>query len=117
MIGDLARPAARFVRAIGLLALPSEAQIAWLSSLGLGKPGASDELALEFDDGFKMINAFVAADIVPPKALDSLQLLDRQLAGISGPGNASLWTLDALKTSPQWKEIRELASRCIRDLY
>lgn len=117
MISDLARPAARFVRAVALLSLTSQMQIEWLSSLGLGEPGACDELALEFDDGFKMINAFIEADIVPKKALDSLQLLDRRLGKMSGPENASLWTLGALETSPEWKEVRELAGRCLRDLY
>ena len=40
----------------------------------------------------RLVNAFVEADIVPKKALDSLRLLDRRLGKMSGPENASLWT-------------------------
>jgi hypothetical protein len=28
-----------------------------------------------------------------------------------------LWTLDSLKTSSHWQEVRDLAGRCLRDLY
>jgi hypothetical protein len=46
---------AAFLRSVAVLSLPVEMQIRWLKSLGLGEPGMCDELALEFADGWLLV--------------------------------------------------------------
>jgi hypothetical protein len=38
---------------------------------------------------------------------------DRHLEEMSGEANAHLWTPEALRTSPEWIEVRRLAARLL----
>jgi hypothetical protein len=42
--------------------------------------------------------------------LDRLKAVDQLLDEMSGPKNARLWTLEALRQEPAWDSIRALAS-------
>lgn len=97
----------RFLRAIAVLALPAKSQIAWLQSLGLpGEPRFADELALEFDDGYRLLPQFVRNDWLASQVIEPLAGLDTLLEAMSASGNADLWTVEALASSPQWEEAR-----------
>ena len=100
----------RFLRAIAVLAMPWSSQREWLSSLGLpGEPRFADELALEFDDGFTLLDQFVRAGWLGERVVEQLQVLDGLLNEMSGPDNADLWTLESLETSPRWEAVRASA--------
>lgn len=97
-----------FVRAIAVLALPPDDQIAYLSTLGdfVGV----DELALEFDDGFLLAQQFVDAGWISAETYEGARLLDEQLAELTGAADDDLWTTDALAAAPEWASIRAAAA-------
>ena len=107
----------RFLRATAMLAMPADCQEEWLHSLGLpGKPRFADELALEFDDGFRLLGQFVRAGWIGEPAAARLRKLDGLLADMSGAHNAELWTVDSLRTSPRWAAVRISARAALLEL-
>jgi hypothetical protein len=100
----------RFLRSTAVLAMPCSDQEEWLSSLGLpGEPRYADELALEFDDGIRLLDQFVRAGLINELAAELLRVLDGLLNAMSGPDNADLWTLESLRVSPRWEAVRASA--------
>ena len=100
--------------ALTLLASPATAQLEHLSALGL--PGVIDELALEYDD-----IAAAADNMLVEGELDNFQCscvkeLNRFLREISGKHNAHLWTAEALRSAPEWEQVRHKASDCLMQL-
>ena len=110
MTGPGVKALTSFLRAVAILALPADGQIAWLHSLDLpGQPHYVDELALEFDDGYLLLPQFVTKGWLAQQATEPLAALDVLLSDMSGSEHAELWTLDALATSPLWIEVRHQA--------
>lgn len=99
----------RFLRSLAVLAMDVSGQVAWLRSLGLGEPGLADELALEFDDGFLLMWAFVGESWLPAATEVPLREIDRALDAMSGERNAAWWKIDALASDRRWAHVRELA--------
>jgi hypothetical protein len=97
---------AAFVRSVAVLALEPGAQIAWLEAVGLP---LVDELALEFDDGFRMVPIFIERGWLDGKALPALAAIDEQLSSMSGEHNADLWQVEALAGRSEWLRVRESA--------
>ena len=64
----------------------------------------ADELALDFDDALLMFRQ--GSPTLSPQQTAHLQALDTLLHEMSGAANASLWTLAALNTSPEWVTVR-----------
>ena len=96
-----------FLRALAVLALPAPDQLAWLRSLGLpGEPAVLDELAMEFDDGYRLVPSFIKNGWLPESILDPLSELDRLLSGMSGTGNERVWLVDSLDSTQEWEEVR-----------
>ena len=97
----------RFVRAVAVLALPAEGQLAYLASIGV--PDGVDELALEFDDGRLLARQFEelgwTSDVFRAR-VDPLNVL---LDEMSGEDRAELWTASALRAASEWDRVRLLA--------
>jgi hypothetical protein len=110
---ELGHVLARFIRAIAVLALPWNLQLEWLRSLGLGEPGNCDELALEFDEGYRRVEALVGAGLIPERAMPDLRALDSILGEMSGPGRADVWTIDSLRGADTWARVRQIAGQCV----
>ena len=101
-------------------------QLRWslqnLASAGSGQrplfPDAArtaDELALDFDHWASFIRATYDGEL-SPQQVDSLSAIDAQLKTMSRDGaefDAELWTEGALKTSPQWMQVRTLAASAL----
>jgi hypothetical protein len=104
-----ARVALGFVRAVAVLASDAEVQVAWLSRVFAEGGAVVDELALEFDQGHRLLPAFVAQGWIDAAAAPALADLDRQLDDMSGDHNRALWTAEALATRPEWDRVRFLA--------
>ena len=109
-MGELgARSAIAFVRSVAVLALDADAQAAWLRTLGTFP--AADELALEFDDGFPLVPAFIERGWLSETALPALVPLDEQLTAMSGGDR--LWHAEALAVQPEWDRVRALAGAAL----
>lgn len=104
---------AKLVRSVAILALPYDGQVAWLSSLGLGDPEFADELALELEDGALLSRQFEDAGWVSSDARQAVTELDALLRERSGEVHEDFWRLDALRDSPDWERIRELALKAL----
>ncbi|MFG2000454.1 hypothetical protein ACGFNU_15030 [Spirillospora sp. NPDC048911] len=91
--------------AVVRLASAADEQIEYLHHLGLN--GLSDELALDFDDLFAVHRT--NPDSLGP-AGGVLVDLDHTLERMSGEANAHLWTHQALRSAPEWREVRALAA-------
>lgn len=107
---------ARLVRAVAILALPAEGQIAWLSSLGMGEPGFSDELALELENGVLLVDQYVRAGWLRPEARSALSELDSFLTAKSTPGSEGFWSLDSLRSDGEWGRVRAMAFEVLKAL-
>lgn len=101
-----------FVRSVAVLALPPDAQVAWLHELFTDTSPSVDELALGFDDGFQLAPAFIELGWLNAAALPALEQLDAQLEAISGEHNAELWQGDGL-VREDWDRVRGLARRAL----
>ncbi len=70
--------------------------------------GNADELALELDDLLHApLRDALSAEI--KAAIDHVVYLD----AMSGPENATLWLLTALRDRPEWQEVRRRASAAL----
>jgi hypothetical protein len=108
--GPGTRALASFLRAVAVLALPADDQLAWPRSLGLpGEPYYVDELALEFDDGYLLLSQFVANEWLPQRVVEPIAVLNTLLSDMSGPEQTELWGLEALAGSPLWGNVRHQA--------
>lgn len=100
---------AQLVEAVSLLAQDADEQIAWIG------PAHPDELALSFDDGFRLVptleeeNGIAFSD----QAKAELRQIDAQLKAMSGESHADLWTAQAIRSRPEWERIREQAKAAI----
>ncbi len=95
------------------LALPADEQLAILEAIGDHR--AVDELALDYDDHCRIITEAALQNELTPDELSALRALDRHLDQMSGEANAGKWTVEALRSSECWKEVRELATLALAE--
>ena len=96
------------------LAADSSIQAEYLRSIG-AYPSA-DELALELRELALLSREKVRVGEMSFEEKAIVEQLDRELGRLSGPGNASLWTVEALASADQWKKVRIMASECLKVL-
>lgn len=96
-------------RTVIWLAAPASDQLAYLKSLG--EDVGPDELALDFDDEYRLVGALHDEGIISNRQRDILVNLSNKLAEFSGEENSQHWTCEALTESAHWVQVRELASR------
>src|SRR5574341_1587583 len=99
-------------RTISMLAASADEQIEYLKGYRV-LPGI-DELALEFDDVYVMVPQLVEQGLITTEQCEAVDSLSDKLKVMSGMQNAHLWTPDALISSPEWADIRRLASTAKR---
>jgi len=98
--------------ALRLLAADTEAQLQYLTDLGL--PQGVDELALEYDAIAAAAQTMLESGELNEEQADCIQSLNARLESMSGEANAHLWTPQALRSAQQWQDIRILADKCLR---
>jgi hypothetical protein len=104
-----------FMRAIAVLALPAPAQMEWLRSLGLpGEPAVSDEIAQEFDDGYRLLPVFIERGWLPERMLPPLADLNDLLTRMSGAGHSAVWETEALASATEWEQARTIARTALK---
>jgi hypothetical protein len=107
-----ARLLGRLMGAVERLASPADAQIAHLESLGVGVGDCADELALELDDVAEA--AIAVPGLTSPAQAAAVRTLLTRLGEMSGPEKAELWTGDALRSAPEWVDIRDRARTALQ---
>ncbi len=90
------------------LALSANEQLAILEAAGDKR--AIDELALDYDDNFWVVNEAKSQHKLTQDELAALRSLDRHLDKMSGEANAKNWTVEALQSAACWQEGRDLAT-------
>lgn len=100
--------------AVQNLAATPAAQIAHLSTLGV--KNSADELALEFDDVYRVFQTRSATIGIPPSTVEKLTVLDDLLQKMSGSSQAHLWTWKSLDDSVSWSAIRSIAGDVTSEL-
>lgn len=110
---DLAAGLKNIMESLNILAADFALQAEFLSDLFESDCSLADELALQFHDDFVFLWPLIQSrpDHVPLCA--ALSALDQRLDAMSGPENAPLWSLDGLRASPAWAEVRALARLCL----
>lgn len=66
-----------------------------------------DEVAMTFgDDAFLLADQVLRAGRITQEQYDKLKEIDEALSQMSGQEHGELWTLDALRSRPEWQKIR-----------
>lgn len=91
------------IEALECLALNPTGQVAWMDRLGVG----ADELALQFNDMWCVLDQLVDKGHVPRAAQPALAAINRAFEAMGA--NPVCYEDEALSAAPQWAEIRTLA--------
>ncbi|MFI7011635.1 hypothetical protein [Streptomyces sp. NPDC050145] len=93
------------------LTWPATRQVEHLRRWGVGP----DELALEFDDAYRMVPALVSRGTLPDDVGTRLREVDSLLAEMSD-GTDTAWTDEAMTRSPMWDRLRRAAQEALEAL-
>ena len=93
---------------LGRLASPSQTQTDYLQHLGVAP--LADELALEFHDLYILVPQLVAQRVLTHQQRKAVEAVSRKLDDMSACQEPSLWVEDALRSHPDWAEVRRLAA-------
>jgi hypothetical protein len=97
------------IQSLTVLAADAQSQVAWLDRHGV----VTDEIALDFDHAFGMVEALVEAGHLGGGVLPDLREIDAVLSAMSGAQNADRWARDALSVDQGWSQARRLARRVL----
>ena len=101
----------RLITALQALAAPPDVQLSRFPNFVV----TSDELALDFDDAYRLVSDCPQVELSGVEA-DSLRRVDAMLADWSGEGRPDLWSDSALRSAPEWAALRERAADALRAL-
>ena len=88
-------------------------QIKYLLTLG---QLSVDELALEYDEALRLVWIRQASRPFTELQLKELNGVGAMLREISGDGHSELWTVDGLRSAPEWEAVRSAAKRALYEL-
>lgn len=91
------------------LADPADRQDAYLRGIGVG--GLADELALEFEDVFRQLEPLLRERPEAQRLVQALQRLEHLL-----DDPTLQWSIQDLRESEQWREIRIVAAGALQAL-
>ncbi|MFI0981999.1 hypothetical protein ACH4SP_33950 [Streptomyces sp. NPDC021093] len=98
-------------QALNRLAWGADQQLEHLGRWGVGP----DELALEFDDAFRVVPGLVSQGLLPDSVTALLQPVDDALAAMTD-ASGNEWTNDAMAQSPTWSLLRRTAQEALDGL-
>jgi hypothetical protein len=90
-----------FIASVGLLAVGRESQVQYLERIRTAP--STDELALDFDESFRMLPMFENAGLLDERILGPLTRIDEILTAMTRDQVG--WEIDALD-SDQWCQVR-----------
>jgi hypothetical protein len=93
------------------LSLGPEAQLQYLH--GQGIPECIDDLAEDYNAIAVAADSMLRLGELTQEQHDRVRELDDFLGSFSGQANAQLWTPEALRSAPEWEQVRKMASHCL----
>jgi len=100
--------------AVERLAAPAAIQVQFLKEFGT-YPSA-DELGLLFHDLAVAASHLRSQNVISEQALASIRGLDEKITDFSGDSYSDEWDASALERSRNWADVREMASKTLREL-
>lgn len=96
--------------ALRLVAAPADEQIRSLP----GYPKAAEEIALIFSDAYISVPQLMVHNRLSEEVSLQLEELDGQFEAIAE--DKRIWTNEQLEKAPEWKAIREMAGRILKEI-
>lgn len=93
------------IEAVVVVASSASDQVAWLDKYDV----PPDEIALGFDDAFRLAGRLVDEGQLSRDVLPSLQMIDEVFSEMSQDADVDRWTRAALSTDARWRRARQLA--------
>ncbi|GCD94910.1 hypothetical protein [Embleya hyalina] len=97
------------VEALTALAADPAEQCAWSDRYGV----PPDELALGFDDAYRLVPQLAAAGRLDADAVAELRALDALFTGLTDEGDPARWAVAALADDPAWARARAVSRRLL----
>ncbi|NUS82862.1 MAG: hypothetical protein HOY75_08930 [Streptomyces sp.] len=94
----------RLVATLDTLASNPDKQLDYVHRLGV----SIDELALEFDDAYRLASGKAQEGLVSDTTLNAINPINEHLRIMTEMGPA-LWTEAALRSAQEWRDLRDLA--------
>ncbi|MFC9279087.1 hypothetical protein [Streptomyces collinus] len=93
------------IEAVVVVAAPASDQVTWLDNHDV----PPDEIALGFDDAFRLAGRLVDEGELSREVLPSLAMIDELFSEMSEDIDVNRWTREALSTDSGWGTARRLA--------
>ncbi|MFI1370103.1 hypothetical protein [Streptomyces griseochromogenes] len=93
------------IEAVVVVAADASAQLTWLGKYDV----PPDEIALSFDDAFRLAERLVEDGQFRRGVLPSLRMIDEVFSEMTQDTDVGRWTREALSTDPGWGRARQLA--------
>ncbi|MFD8604300.1 hypothetical protein ACFV1S_19875 [Streptomyces globisporus] len=93
------------IEAVVVVAAPASDQVAWLDKYDV----PPDEIALGFDDAFRLAGRLVDEGPLSRDVLPLLQVIDEVFSEMSQDTDVDRWTREALSADAGWGRARQLA--------
>ncbi|MET9645197.1 hypothetical protein [Streptomyces syringium] len=97
------------IESLTVVAAEASVQVAWLYRHGV----LADEIALGFDDAFRLAGRLAEEGLLGREALPALRALGVIFHEMSGQEDAGRWTKNALSTDEGWQQARRLARKVL----
>jgi len=91
------------IESLRLMAADYETQVAALPQFVC----VADEIATTYDETYLLVDQIVAAGLIDPAIVARFANIDEQTEAMSE--RTELWTLDTLRTAPEWQNLRTQA--------
>ncbi|MDT0331474.1 hypothetical protein [Nocardiopsis lambiniae] len=100
------------IDALAVVAADASDQTAWVDRHEV----VVDEIALNFDDVFRMLEIPIEQRQIDESVGDALREIDTLFMIMSGQGNSDRWTRSALSSDKGWNQARRLARHVLIEL-
>ncbi|MFI5808750.1 hypothetical protein [Streptomyces sp. NPDC051561] len=97
------------IEAVVVVAATATVQVAWLEKYNV----PPDEIALDFDDAFRLAAHLVDEGQLSPVALPHLQMIDDVFSEMAQAAGMDPWTRSALHTEAGWDRARQAARKVL----
>ncbi|MFF7492826.1 hypothetical protein [Streptomyces rubiginosohelvolus] len=97
------------IQAVVVVTAPASDQVAWLAKYDV----PPDEIALGFDDAFRLAGRLVDEGQLSRDVLPSLQMIDEVFSEMSQDTDVDRWTSEAMATDVGWGRARQLAQEIL----
>ncbi|MFB7374808.1 hypothetical protein ACFC0D_33775 [Streptomyces sp. NPDC056222] len=97
------------IEAVLVVAADASAQVAWLERYDV----PPDEIALGFDDAFRLAGQLIEEGQLSPAVLPRLRMIDEVFSEIGLGSGADRWTKAAMSTDVGWDRARQLAQEVL----